>query len=175
MSKLRWLVCVSSLSLAMSAWAASTTGTFYTTTAVLKEFFKTSDKVTFMQFEKLPSQKRADVVYVAASGDVVDGFAVVVEEIGQHEPITFGIATDAAGRVVRVEVMAYKEAYGGEIRSPRFLSQFVGLPAKPIDDVDAISGATLSVKSSKRAVTRALGLIARARAQRDQATTTPAP
>lgn len=160
----------------VSALAASTTGTFFSTSAVLKEFFKASEKVNFIQFDKLPGQKKADVVYVAESHGVVDGFAVVVEEIGQHEPITFGIAADASGRVVRVEVMAYREAYGGEIRSPRFLSQFVGAPAKSLDDVDAISGATLSVKSSKRAVARAVDLIAKARAQRAGAaatTTTP--
>jgi Na+-translocating ferredoxin:NAD+ oxidoreductase RnfG subunit len=157
----------------LSAVAASTTGTFYSTTAVLKDFFKASEKVNFIQFDKQPGQKKADVVYVAESRGVVDGFAVVVEEIGQHEPITFGIAADASGRIVRVEVMAYREAYGGEIRSPRFLSQFVGAPGKSLDDVDAISGATLSVKSSKRAVARALELIGKARAQRAAATTTP--
>jgi Na+-translocating ferredoxin:NAD+ oxidoreductase RnfG subunit len=163
------LVLVSSL----SAIAASTTGSFFSTTAVLKEFFKASEKVNFIQFDKQPGQKKADVVYVAESHGVVDGFAVVVEEIGQHEPITFGIAADASGRVVRVEVMAYREAYGSEIRSPRFLNQFVGAPAKSLDDVDAISGATLSVKSSKRAVARAVELIATARAQRAAATTRP--
>ena len=158
------------LSVSLSAVAASTTGSFYSTTAVLKEFFKASEKVNFIQFDKQPGQKKADVVYVAESHGAIDGFAVVVEEIGQHEPITFGIAADANGRVVRVEVMAYREAYGSEIRSPRFLSQFVGAPAKSLDDVDAISGATLSVKSSKRAVARAVDLIAKARAQRAAAT-----
>jgi electron transport complex protein RnfG len=157
----------------LSAVAASTTGTFFSTTAVLKDFFKASEKVNFIQFDKQPGQKKADVVYVAESRGAVDGFAVVVEELGQHEPITFGIAADASGRIVRVEVMAYREAYGGEIRSPRFLSQFVGAPGKSLDDVDAISGATLSVKSSKRAVSRALDLIAKARAQRASSTTTP--
>lgn len=165
----RTLACLIVIAVATAAAASSSTGTFFTTSALLKEIFKSSEKVTFVTFEKAPNQKKADVVYVATStragAVVVDGYAVVVDEIGQHEPITFGIATDASGLVTRVEVMAYREAYGGEIRAKRFLDQFSGVPQKSADDVDAISGATLSVKSSKRAVARGLALIARARAQ----------
>jgi Na+-translocating ferredoxin:NAD+ oxidoreductase RnfG subunit len=57
---------------------------------------------------------------------------------------------------VRSKVLIYREDYGGEIGSKRWLKQFVG---KSMDDqisfpgdIDAISGATISVRSMTRAL-----------------------
>lgn len=170
----RWsstLLLVALLTTLTSSSLHAETGTFWTTSALLKDFWKTSDKVSFVTLPAAAPGKKADVVYVARSGGVVDGYSVVLDEIGQHEPITFGVQFDAAGLVRRVEVMAYREAYGHEIRSARFLAQFVG-PKKEAADVDAISGASLSCRSATRAVARALTLVARARAQTATTTTT---
>ena len=53
------------------------------------------------------------------------------------------------GRVHRVDILQYRESYGGEIRSPSWLAQFVGKssasPLKVGSDIRNISGATLVV------------------------------
>lgn len=52
------------------------------------------------------------------------GHAVIVEEIGKHRPITFVAGVSRDGTVADVAVMAYREAYGGEVRERRFLAQY---------------------------------------------------
>lgn len=137
-------------------------GVFFSTKTLLHDFFQQSTKV---RFEKLADPTDAtvqQVVYLGETDGVVDGYAVVLNETGQHEPITFGVLISTAGVVQRVEVMAYREAYGHEIRSPRYLRQYVGKTAKDLagrDDVDAISGATISCRSARKAVIHALAIV----------------
>ena len=47
-----------------------------------------------------------------------------------------------------VEILVYRESYGGEIGSRRWLRQFIGMD-KPKPIVQGISGATISVNSLK--------------------------
>jgi Na+-transporting NADH:ubiquinone oxidoreductase subunit NqrC len=58
------------------------------------------------------------------------------------------VALDPTGRVMRVDILQYRESYGGEVREPGWLAQFVGKtsssPLKVGSDVRNISGATLS-------------------------------
>jgi Na+-translocating ferredoxin:NAD+ oxidoreductase RnfG subunit len=179
--------------LATTTTHAASTGTFFSTASLLKETFATSARVGFVKVTPAstttttkptttkPTTTATPVnVFVATSGARVDGYAVVLDELGQHEPITFFVAADAAGNVTRVEVMAYRENYGHEIRSPRYLQQYKGrrLPdgAAPTRiSVDAISGATISSNSAGRAVARALSLIALARAQPSPAPSSSSP
>jgi len=170
---------------ASGAMAASGMGVFFTTRAVLAEFFRTSAAVSFEKRHEPGSAAGAKdvVIYVGTSGTgssaVIDGYAVVVDETGQHEPITFGVLTDKDGRVQRIEVMAYREAYGAEVRSQRFLRQYQGRTLADLDqprgDVDAISGATISSNSTRRAVKRALQQIELLRSTTTTTTTTAKP
>jgi len=68
------------------------------------------------------------------------------------------------GTVSDVAVMAYREAYGGEIRTPRFLAQYRHTSAadslQPPGAIKNIAGATLSVDAASRAVKKALALAA---------------
>jgi hypothetical protein len=82
--------------------------------------------------------------------------------MGQHLPITFGVKISPTGQVERVEVMVYRESFGGEVRDARFREQFVGKgersPIRSGDDIIAISGATLSSKAVALGVRRAIAL-----------------
>ena len=104
------------------------------------------------------------VVFRAEHGGTLLGHAVVVEEIGKHRPITFVVGLRPDGRVADVAVMAYREAYGGEIRSTRFLAQYHDKgPAdavRPYRDIRNVAGATLSVEAASRAVKKAQALAA---------------
>jgi Na+-translocating ferredoxin:NAD+ oxidoreductase RnfG subunit len=104
------------------------------------------------------------VVFRAQQGATLLGHAFVVEEIGKHRPITFVVGLRPDGRVADVAVMAYREAYGGEIRSTRFLSQYrdkrPGDAVRPYRDIRNVAGATLSVEAASRAVKKAQALAA---------------
>ncbi len=90
-----------------------------------------------------------------------DRTAWILEDIGKDKPITLGIAV-AANRIDRVEVLAFRESRGWEIRYPFFTSQFSGLTLAPdgylSDSIDGITGATLSVRAVERVARLALWL-----------------
>ena len=102
-------------------------------------------------------------IYTITQGDKLLGFAVVVEEIGKHRPITFAVAVEPDGRVHDLAVLAYREAYGGEVRERRFLRQYAGKsladPFLPYRDIRNISGATLSVQATGRAARKAIAVL----------------
>jgi hypothetical protein len=104
------------------------------------------------------------VVFHAFDGERLLGDAFLVEEIGKHRPISFVVGLRPDGTVEDVAVMAYREAYGGEIRTRRFLTQYHGKrPADPLrtyHEVVNVAGATLSVDAASRAVKKAQALSA---------------
>ena len=104
------------------------------------------------------------VTFKATRGDTLLGYAVIVEEIGKHRPITFVVGVRANGTVNDVAVMAYREAYGGEVKSKRFLAQYhdksIGSSLQSPTDIMNIAGATLSVDAASRAVKKALAVAA---------------
>jgi Na+-translocating ferredoxin:NAD+ oxidoreductase RnfG subunit len=103
------------------------------------------------------------VIFNAMHGEISLGYAVIVEEIGKHRPITFVVGVQPDGKVRDVAVMAYREAYGGEVRNTRFLAQYRGKSStdelRPYADIKTIAGATLSVEAAGRAVKKAVALV----------------
>lgn len=87
--------------------------------------------------------------------------AWILDEIGKEKPITIGIIIDN-NHIDSVDILAFRESRGWEIRHSFFTKQFQGL--KLLDDhkldkpVDGISGATLSVSAVKRSAILALYL-----------------
>ena len=102
----------------------------------------------------------------------LQGYAFVLDVIGQSLPITFAVGVKADGTVQDVQVMVYRESHGGEVRERRFRAQFSGKtlqqPLVVGKDVDAISGATISSHSAAYAVRKGLALaeLLRRRGQR---------
>lgn len=149
---------------------------YFTTPALLSDFFKSSERVSYVKVESAAARaalvkvlgyvpaKSSYVVFVARSGARIDGYAVIDEEPGQHQPITFGVKLSPKGEIERTEIMVYREGYGAEVREERFRRQFTGKTAKdPLrlgDDVVAISGATISAKAMASGVRRAAALVA---------------
>lgn len=139
---------------------------YWTVPAVLKSFFAKSTKVGFKSVTLTDAQakeigkqlgtgpvKKDWTVYVASSdgGAKRDGFALVDDEKGMHEPIDFAVQFGRDGCVERVEILVYREPYGDEVRQARYRDQFKGKCARdPITagrDIDIVSGASISSKS----------------------------
>jgi electron transport complex protein RnfG len=149
---------------------------YFSPQALLSEQFHGSERVTYLRV-KLAAAERAQVesrlgrplpkpeytFFVATSHGQVDGYALFDEQLGLHEPISLGTFFDAAGRITRVEVVAYREPFGDGVRAERFRHQFVGRDARsqfrPGSDIDAIAGATISSRSMCVAVARAAALL----------------
>jgi hypothetical protein len=92
------------------------------------------------------------------------GWFIVDEVVGKHEFITYAVALDPSGAVRDVEILDYREAYGGQVRDQRWRRQFVGKRAGQSlqlgPDIHNISGATLSSKHVTDGVRRLLATYA---------------
>lgn len=99
--------------------------------------------------------------FTAHKGDATVGYAVVLEEIGKHRPITSIVGVTPDGKVQDVAVMVYREAYGGEVGSRRFLSQYPGSRSSdPLaTKIRNVAGATLSVAALNRTVAKGLAAV----------------
>lgn len=100
--------------------------------------------------------------FVGYSGDKIDGYVLMDQQIGKTQPITFMTLIGTDGVVREIEVLAYQESQGSQIRYPRFREQFRGkdssAPLQVGQDIQNITGATLSVRATTETVRRALAL-----------------
>jgi thiamine biosynthesis lipoprotein len=90
-------------------------------------------------------------------------YAIVMNEIGKSEPITFMVGMDDQGKVTGVVIMEFRENRGWEVKEKRFLNQFRGKTVhssiRVDEDIINYTGATLSSKAVARGVKRALLLL----------------
>ncbi len=106
--------------------------------------------------------QRADSATVlrVASGDSLLGFAVVREVRGKEQPITFLVAIGPDDRLKDVDILVYREAYGGEVAYDSWRRQFRGRgAADPLvvgRDIRSIAGATISVHAVTLGVRQAV-------------------
>lgn len=109
--------------------------------------------------------EREYVFHEAIEGGRVARRAVIMNVLGQHQPITFVVGILPEGSVEHVEIMVYRESRGGEVRRGAFLRQFeeksLDDPLALNGDIVNITGATISSRSVTRGVRLALVLHAR--------------
>jgi Na+-translocating ferredoxin:NAD+ oxidoreductase subunit G len=163
------------LALGATARPARADQVYYTSRDLLADFFRTSQNVTYKKVELDPAEKQrlqhrlgyepsrgSYTFYVATSGGHVDGYAFIDEEKGEHLPITFAVKLSPDGKVMRQEIVIYREARGDEVRDERFRAQFVGKSARDAiatdQDIVAVSGATISSRAMAVGVKRAVVL-----------------
>jgi Na+-translocating ferredoxin:NAD+ oxidoreductase RnfG subunit len=101
-------------------------------------------------------------VWRATTGGKVLGTFFADAVIGKQEYITYALSLDPEGRVLRVDVLEYRETHGWEIRNERWRAQFTSKSvADPVEvgrDIANISGATLSCRHVTDGVRRLLAL-----------------
>lgn len=90
------------------------------------------------------------------------GWFLVDQVIGKHEFITYAVAISREGRVAGLEIMDYRETYGGEVRNEKWRAQFTDKtaagPLRLERDIKNITGATLSCRNITDGVRRLLTL-----------------
>lgn len=100
--------------------------------------------------------------YLGESNGAIDGYAMILNEIGKTEPITFIVGVTTQFRVSRVALMVFRESRGSEVQDARFTGQFHGKCANDLlqvnGDIVAITGATLSSRAFCKGAKKALAL-----------------
>lgn len=143
---------------------------FLTNEKALKLAFKNCDKfdsLTLKIDKEIKNQLKKNKLPLPLKDSVkfyygCDNVAIIDEVLGKHLPITFMVVLNKKGSIQFIEILAYREPYGWEIKNKSFLSQFEN---KTIRDslrvnreIKNIAGATISVNSITYAVKRTLFL-----------------
>lgn len=102
---------------------------------------------------KLPSRVSKDNFFRLKKEGKVLGYVYLDKAPSKTAEFDYLIIFNKDLSIARTKVLVYREEYGGEIGSRRWLRQFVGKSkAGELNDIAAISGATISVRSMKDAV-----------------------
>ena len=105
----------------------------------------------------------ASVLRVAKGGSLL-GFVQVRNVKGKDQPITFLVAIDSADALKDIDVLVYREPYGGEVAYGPWRKQFrgktTGAPLVVGKDIRNISGATISSHSVTLGVRQTLAALA---------------
>src|SRR5919106_5960518 len=175
---MRKLLSISGLVFALFGFQAEArcqTTVFLTPADALKSILKDSQEVIKEDHPIGPEQgqqaraalgydlpKSQYTFYIGRTGGKVDGYAIIDEQIGKVQPITFVTRINPDGMVAAVEIMVYRESHGGDVASKRFLNQFkqksLNSELRLHGDIVNVSGATLSSHALVVGVKRALAL-----------------
>lgn len=100
------------------------------------------------------------VVIRARRDDVLLGYALVRNAMGKDQPITYLVAVDTSLALLDIDILVYRESYGGEVAYEPWRRQFRGKrPGDALEvgrEVRGISGATISVNAVTAGIRRAL-------------------
>ncbi|MFC2134318.1 FMN-binding protein [Bacteroidota bacterium] len=84
-------------------------------------------------------------------GTELKGYAILDNVYGKSLPITFLVLFDIEGRIIKSTVLKYRESYGGAVQNENWQAQFEGKDHNSKftigEDIDAVSGATISGQS----------------------------
>ena len=147
--------------------------TFFLTVALLFSSFKFFDweydkkyktiinksitKIFNNQVYKLEELKNInDPYYIIKEEEKILGYIVVANAPSKFHKFDYYIVFNENVEILKIEVLKYRENYGAEICSKRWLKKFINISTNSYTEynqkIDAISGATISVNSIKKDV-----------------------
>jgi hypothetical protein len=159
LSPLSWAVALAGLAVAPVQLVIATE--YLSVEAAQRALFPQADTFTEVVLSLSPAQReevarragpqpphRSLRLFKAMHGGELAGYVFVDEVIGREDFITYAAGIDAGGTLGALEVLAYRESHGGEIRSDAWRRQFAGRDGlgqlRIRADIKNIAGATLS-------------------------------
>ncbi|MBT8313499.1 MAG: FMN-binding protein [Maribacter sp.] len=112
---------------------------------------------------ELPKQLTSQNFLRISDGSEYLGYLFVDKALSKTAEFDYLIVFDTELKIVHSKVLIYREEYGGEIGSKRWLKQFIGKTGGDRVDyesnIDGIAGATISVRSMTMAIDELLQTI----------------
>jgi len=137
---------------------------FYETEGFSKEAIKVSEEA----MAKVPSQFKDGNLFKISSEETFLGYGYIGNAASKTATFDYLVLFDSDFIITKSKVLIYREEYGGEIGSKRWLKQFIGkTPESSLrynKEIIPISGATISVKSMTIAMNQLLQSIKKLRA-----------
>ena len=116
----------------------------------------------------LPAKTALWRMLIAMNGDKSLGVVVLDGVIGKFELIDYAVGIGSDGKIRNVEILAYRESHGYEVRLPAWRKQFVGKNKadrlRVSEDIASISGATMSATHITDGVRRIVAVVDQMRA-----------
>jgi len=113
--------------------------------------------------DQLPKQLTANNFFKITHDDENLGYMFVDKAASKAADFDYLVIFDNELKIVHSKVLIYREEYGGEIGSKRWLKQFVGKTGgdrvNHETNIDGIAGATISVRSMTNAIDELLQTI----------------
>ena len=127
-----------------------------TKTFDIKEFKLSSVVVVDSVNQKLSQKVKENHLFKIEKNDSIIGYAFVDKAPSKTDEFDYLILLDKNLIIAKTKVLIYREDYGGEIGSKRWLKQFIGKKStdklKYEREIMAISGATISASSMTIAI-----------------------
>ena len=132
---------------------------FFSFKASYWEFDKKSREIVSSSIAKIFKSQNCgiaeidDTFYAIKKDNAIVGYLAVTDAPSKFHTFDYYILFDNKAEILKVEILHYRENWGAEICSPKWLKQFIGIDTENSqaynNGVDGISGATLSVNSLK--------------------------
>lgn len=120
-------------------------------TYAIENYTLTNVSINTVLNATLPIEVNNNNFYKIISSNKVLGYVFLDRAPSKTAEFDYLILLDATGTIKKSNVLIYREEYGGEIGSTRWLRQFIGKNTNDNleykNNIDAISGATISVRS----------------------------
>lgn len=118
--------------------------------------------------EQLPTKITTENFFKIKQGNTLLGYAFIDQAPSKTAQFDFLILFNPQLEIIHSKVLIYREEYGGEIGSRRWLEQFLGKSGNDRvsheSNIDGISGATISVRSMTNAIDDLLQTIGKLKA-----------
>jgi len=122
----------------------------------VQEFTFTEFNIDSEIARTLPSTFGKNNLFKIETEDSFLGYAYVAKAFGKVDFFDYLVLLDKDLIILKTKILIYREDYGGEIGSKRWLKQFIGKTQNDElrygDNIVAISGATISVKVMTKAM-----------------------
>lgn len=129
---------------------------FYTSETFTKKKFTFSEEVQ----QQLKSDLSQGNLFEIIENDTFLGYGYIGNAKSKTATFDYLVLFDSEFIITKSTVLIYREEYGGEISSRRWLKQFIGKTSSSSlvynDNIIPISGATISVKSMTNSVNELL-------------------
>ena len=138
---------------------------------VIQNFYNDSIKIVSKKFEIRKNVKKEiqnktkqkffrDQIYywIIKKANENIGYALLDNSLGKSMPITYLVYFNLDQAIAHSSIIKYREGYGGEVKSKKWLAQFNGMKRDSLykfpKDIAGISGATISVRNVTKGFTK---------------------
>lgn len=124
---------------------------------------KTRIDLSKMSFEGMKMEGTESLLSISDAQNEIKGFLMISKAPSRYDNFDLMVLYDLNMAIVKSDILVYREDWGGEIASPRWLKQFIGKSSSDRIElnhgIQGISGATISCRSAVEEINRLTQMI----------------